>query len=361
MRAAFALLFLPLIWSFAAAQVPVVAVTGAVRDSTGLPVRDAVVAIDGGIEELRTRTDAAGRFRIGGVPVGRHALQVARIGFRPHNASIDVPAGGLEVTVTLARIDVVLDTVSVRVARLGVHGTVTTQGISLLPHAPRSLRGAIIEVLDSPHRTTTDVDGKFSLPGVGEGSWSLLVRIDRYQSRMVAAYVPPEGGVEVTIVLDSTIADWQRREDDYMRQISARLREATNPSAFVPAGELMGPVGMTLKEALRNAPSTLSRGLVVEDNFTCVFVDGVPRPGMTAGDFLAEDVHAVEVYGIDGRGKSVAPSYPWPRGTFCGTGVRQGPYWRPSAEDLPRGTRGARRDLDNKARTIVVWMKRGRG
>jgi hypothetical protein len=197
---------------------------------------------------------------------------------------------------------------------------------------------------------------------VGEGAYSMLVRIDRYQSRIVSAYVAPEGGVDLNIVLDSTIADWQRREDMEMREISRRIREANNPSAFVSAAELTGPANMTLKDALREAPSTLSRGLLVKDDVTCVYVNGEPRPGMTAADILAEDVHAVEVYGIDARGSTQRPIKLWQMGTFCGTGTKQGPLWRSPDEDLPRGVPGRtnRRDMDNLARVIVVWMKRGR-
>lgn len=334
-------------------------VSGTVRDETGRPAREAVVVIDAETSALRTRTDADGRFRIERVPIGRHELQVVRIGFRPHRSTIEVPAAGLDVPVTLDRLPVVLDSVSVRVTRTGIHGVVTTRGISLLPHEPRPLRGAIVEVLDSPHRVTTSADGRFTVGTLGEGAYSLLVRLDRYQSRVVSIYVPPEGGVDVMVVLDSTIADWQRREDMQLREISQRIREANNPSAFVSAMELAGPEGMTLKDALRVAPSTLSLGLLVRDDITCVYVDGTPRPGMTSGDILAEEVGAVEVYGIDAKGGTKAPSAPWQLGTFCGTGIRQGPGWVPQYEG-PRGALSRRREMDNIARVVVVWMKRGR-
>lgn len=335
--------------------------TGTVRDSTGRPVRDAVVVVDFETAALRTRTDSTGSFRFAAVAVGRHEIQFARLGFRPHRATIDVPSTGLDVTIVLEPIAIPLDTVAVRVSRPGVYGTVSTRGMSLLPHEPRPLRGAIIEVLDSPHRTSTTADGRFSLSAVGEGAWSLLVRLDRYQSRVVGAYVPPDGGVELNIVLDSTIADWQRREDNELREISRRIREANNPSAFVSAAELVGPAGMTLATALRNAPSTLSRGLLVKDEITCVYIDGVPRPRMTANDIDAGDVHAVEVYGLDGRGGFQQPSHQWPSGTFCGTGFKQGPGWRPPAGEGPRGYSAPAREADNLARVLVVWMKKGRG
>ena len=332
-------------------------VAGMVRDEVGRPVREALVVLDAETTPMRVRTSAEGRFRIDRVPVGGHELQVVRIGFRPHRSRISVTETGLEVAVTLDVAPMLLDTIAVRVSRTGIHGIVTTRGISLLPHDPRPLRGAIIEVLNSPFRITTAGDGRFSLGEIGEGAYSLLVRIDRYQSRIVSAYVPPEGGLDLNVVLDSTIADWQRREDMELREISRRVREALNPSAFVSAVELAGPERTTLAEALRVAPSTLSRGLLVKDDISCIYVDGVPKPGMVASDFLAEDVHAVEVYGINARGGTQAPLKPWQMGTFCGTGTRQGPFAR---AELPPGARPSRIEADNIARVVVVWMKRGR-
>ena len=337
-------------------------VTGTVRDETGRPVREALVVLDAETTPMRARTNAEGRFRINAVPVGGHELQVVRIGFRPHRSRISVTETGFSIDVTIEHAPMLLDTIAVRVSRTGISGSVVTRGIALLPHEPRPLRGAIVEVLNMPFRTTTGADGRFSFGQITEGAYSLLVRIDRYQSRIVPAYVPPDGGLELRIVLDSTIADWQRREDMELREISRRLREANNPSAFVSAAELTVPEGPSLKDALREAPSTLSRGLLLKDDITCIYVDGDPRPGMTAADFLAEDVHAVEVYGIDARGRTQAPIKPWLMGTFCGTGTRQGPLWRRPPDDQPKGYgRGmARREMDNLARVVVIWTKRRR-
>ena len=335
-------------------------VTGTVRDALGNAIRDAVVVIDPDSNSLRTRTTADGRFRIDSVRAGEHALLVARIGFRPRRSTIDVAASGLDVAVVMEPVPVVLDTVAVRVARTGIHGVVTTRGIALLPHTPRPLRGAIVEVLDRPYRTTSSRDGSFRIDAIGEGSYSLLIRLDRYQSRIVPVLVPETGGLDVTVVLDSTIADWQRREDYVFRDISRRLREANSPSAFVSAAELVGPDDMTLKDALRVAPSTLSRGLVAKDDVTCIYVEGQPKPGMTTADFLASDVHAVEVYGIFANGSTQAPPVPWLMGTFCGTGTKQGPYWRPFADEGPRGYRAPTERSDNVARVVVIWLKRRR-
>lgn len=214
-------------------------------------------------------------------------------------------------------------------------------------------------MLNSPFRATTAGDGRFSLPDLGEGAWSVLVRIDRYQSRIVPAYVPRDGGVEITVVLDSTIADYQRRDDDQLRGISERLRNAVNPSTLVGTQELLESGMKDVNGALRFTPATLSRGMVLRDDVTCVYMDGVPRPGMTAKEIPVDDVQAVEVYGATTRPLPLMQLAPWPKGTFCGTGRREGPTQqptdRPSGERTPRST-----DVDNIARLIVVWTRTGR-
>ncbi|HEX9564807.1 MAG TPA: carboxypeptidase-like regulatory domain-containing protein [Gemmatimonadaceae bacterium] len=343
------LLLLGLSWTRAVvAQDTVGSVSGIVRDELGQPIVDALVVIDAESTSQRTRTDASGRFRFTSVSIGRHELDVVRLGFAPHRSTIEVGTVELGLTIELQTVPVRLDTIAVQATRPGLYGTVATRGMELLPHAPRPLRGVTVEILDTPHRTSTDGDGRFRVEQLGEGSYSILVRLDRYASRMVPVYVPPAGGVDVTIVLDSTVAEYQRRDDFILRDISRRLREATNPSALIGLHELAAPDGTTLKDALRVAPSALSRGLVLKDDVTCVYIDGKPQPRMTAADIVASDVQTVEVYGTFARGGTMTPPGPWPLGGPCGSGMRQSPGEH------------HRTDAYNVARVIVVWMKRGR-
>jgi hypothetical protein len=338
-----------------AAQGTAGVVAGVVRDEVGRPLVEALVVIDADSNPLRARTSAEGRFSITGVSVGRHEIRVVRIGYAPHVRIVDVGPDGLELTVEMRSVPIPLETVAVRVSRLGLYGLVATRGMELMPHEPRSLRSAIIEVLHEPYRTTSGADGRFSIGQLGEGAHSILVRLDRYATRMVPVYVPPDAGLEITVVLDSVIADYQRQDDDRLRSISQRLRLAPNPAAFVSLQELAGPDGMTLHEALRYAPSTLSRGLVVRNDITCVYLDGVPRPGMTADDIMASEVQAVEVYGANPQAavplENVAP---WNPNTFCGTGRRPGVF--AAVVEGPRGARPPRTVAgDNIARVIPIW------
>jgi hypothetical protein len=326
-----------------------------VRDEVGRPLVEALVVIDADSNPLRARTNAEGRFRIADVSVGRHEIRVVRIGYAPHVRIVDVGPDGLELTVEMHNVPIPLDTVAVRVSRLGLHGTVVTRGFDLMPHDPVPLGRATVEVVDTRYRATTSGDGTFSIAELTAGAYSILVRRDRYQSRILPVYIPRDGGTDITIVLDSTIADWQRTEDAETRDIISRVRWANYPSVFVSSLELVGPEEATLHEALRFAPSTLSRGLLIRDDIACIYLNGKPEPGMTTSDILARDVHAVEVYGLPLKGGVPAPRRPWPAFAHCGSGTRVGPNAPLSTSGLGRG---ARRESDTFARVIVVWLHR---
>lgn len=337
-----------------AAAVPVMAqdttgvVVVSVRDQAGQPVRDALVSIDTDSAAIaqRGRTSAQGLIRFPDVRIGSHAIQVIRLGYAPTYSTFTADSIETRLSLELRAIAMPLDSIVVRAARTGLHGLVTTRGMELLPHAPRPVRGATVEILDQPFRARTGRDGRFSIGALGEGSYSVLVRSDGLVTRVVPIYVPPDNGVDATFVLDSMVADYQRRDDVLMREMSTRLRQANNPSALVGEHELRAAPGTSLREALREAPSAMSRGLLLRDDITCVYVNGDPRPRMTADDILAEDVRAVEVYGLDAFKSTMAPR-PWLKQQFCGSGTEEGPL------------------LDfkvsyNIARVLVVWTKRRR-
>jgi hypothetical protein len=324
-------------------------VTGIVRDQTGQPVVEALVAVDpDSASAKRARTDAEGRFRLVNIRHGRHEVQVVRLGFAPHYATIDVGPDEVQLTITMQHIPIQLDSIIVRAARSGLYGTVATRGWELMQHDPRPLDRVTVEVLDTRYRAGTSRDGRFGIPQLTEGAYSLLVRADGFSSRIAAVYIPPAGGVEVTVVLDSMVADYQRRDDFQTRDISRRIREADNPAALVGEYELRGAPGRSLRDALREAPSAISRGLIVKDDVSCLCVNGEPRPRTTADDILAEDVQSVEVYGLSAFMTTMRPpGRGYGRGMFCGTGTHEGPLI-------------TFRESYNVARVIIVWLKRRR-
>jgi hypothetical protein len=275
-----------------------VAVSGIVTDENGVPVREVLIVIDPDSLSLRTRSGVDGRYRIT-VPTGRYEVRVVRIGFKPQSLSISVSEAAHELNITLTSVPIPLSTVSVRVSRPGLYGTVVTRGIELLPHALTPLRAANIQVLNEPYLVKSESDGKFSIPDLPTGAHSILVALDHYITRMIALTVPPDGGVELTIQLDSLYADYQRREEVQTRQIGWRIRRASNPATFVSAHDL-DPEAKDLRQALRFAQSVLTRGINVMDPRIqwVVYIDG-QRTYLQPVDLKAEDIASfsgIEVY-----------------------------------------------------------------
>jgi hypothetical protein len=239
-------------------------VSGVVRDESGAPIREALVSIDPDSLSLRARTSADGQYRVFAVPRGQFEVRVVRIGYRPLSQVLDVNAEAVTFDVTLRAVPIQLDEVTVRVARPGLYGRVMSRGIELLPHEPTPVRAANIQVLNEPFQVKSGADGRFSIPQLPVGPHALMVTIDKYVSRLVPITVPPEGGVEITITLDSLYATYQFRDDAIKREISKRQRDAVNPATFVSAHELDSDA-KDLRDALRFAPSTLSRGISFMD------------------------------------------------------------------------------------------------
>lgn len=255
------------------AQGPAI-VSGIVRDESGAPVREVLVVVDPDSLSLRTRTAADGSYRIA-APAGRYEVRVVRIGYKPQSHTINLTGSAHELNISLTSVAIPLSTISVRVSRPGLYGTIVSRGIELMPHAPAPVRAANIQVLNEPFQARSDAEGKFSIPELPIGAHSILVALDHYVTRMVPVTVPSEGGVEITISLDSLYAEYQRRDENETRLIGWRLRNATSPATFLSANEI-DPASKDLREALRFAPSVLGRGINVMDPKLrpVIYIDG---------------------------------------------------------------------------------------
>ena len=259
MRAVALLLGLVVATNAARAQ-GVSVVSGIVRDENGAPIREALVSIDPDSLSLRARTAADGRYRIFAVPRGTYEVRIVRIGHRPLSQLINVNAEAVTFDAVLNSVPIRLDNVTVRVARPGLYGRVMSRGIELLPHEPTPIRAANIQVVNEPYSVKSAADGRFSIPRLPVGSHTVMVTLDRFVSRLIPITVPPEGGVEVTITLDSLYAAYQVRDEAIKREIGKRQREAISPATFVSAHEL-DPEAKDMRDALRFAQSVLSRGI----------------------------------------------------------------------------------------------------
>ena len=350
MRAFALLLGITLTTSGLHAQGPAT-VSGVVTDENRAPVREALVVIDPDSLSMRARTGVDGRYRIGGVPNGRYEVRVVRIGFRPVSRTIEVNNPNVQFDVTLQSIPIPLDTVAVRASRPGLYGLVVTRGISLLPHEPRVLRNAQVQQVNGPHSARTGPDGRFGMPQFPAGSHAVTIALEGYLTRLVPVSVDFDGGVEITVTLDSLYAEYHRREEDQMRGIGWRTRRATSPATFVTQHEL-DLEAKGLRDALRYAPSMLNRGVLVEPG--CIYLNGVPRPDVALPDISPADVASIEVYPrhtLEDHDR--LPDFP--RGGPCDGlwGVQRTPLQatRGRATRVPMRLRG------NQAQVYVIWTR----
>jgi hypothetical protein len=77
-------------------------IVGTVSDSLGRPVANARVTLDG--SSLEAKTDATGRFRLGGVKGGTQTIEVRRVGLDPVRRAVDVvPGASATADLTLGR------------------------------------------------------------------------------------------------------------------------------------------------------------------------------------------------------------------------------------------------------------------
>ena len=340
-------------------------VSGVVRDENGTPIREALIVIDPDSLSLRTRTGADGRYRIT-VPTGRFEVRIVRIGFKPQSHAIEVTAPSVELDIVLQSVAVPLDTITVRASRPGLYGRVVTRGMALMPHEPRPLRGARIEAVNTPHGVTTGPDGRFNMPQLGAGAHGVMVSLEGYVTRLVPVSILPDGGVEMTVNLDSLYAEYQRIDEDQLRGITWRTRRAISPAAFIPQHEIDAQA-KNLRDGIRYSHSLLSRGTVIRSgsgaarDTICVYVDGKARPDVFLQDLDPKDIEALEVYPPNTLEERDRLPFFQP-GTDCENLWSTAPP-AADARGQPRRPvtaaprRTPRRGLGNTIMTVIVWTR----
>ncbi len=317
-----------------AAQDPHVA--GVIRDSsTGEPLGGALIDVRSTSFQRAARSNQRGEFRVNDVPPGDYRVSVRRIGYRELQRPLRTTNRDTSMVFALTGVVRELDTVRVRSSVTGIHGVVGTA------HGLRPIPGATVQVLGVNRPTKTDSSGKFFIELQKPGTY--LVRVARagYAHQLLSIDVPRERSVETATLLDTTDTRARMGTETLWNEFDRRLIWRGPKSALVGLAELDSLDEYALSDALNRSSSAFRRGMRV-GSATCVFVNGVPRPGWWVDAFRTERVEAVELYGPGADGTGTLRQA-WPPRTPCG--LPQG--GANGVGGLPAGT----------AAFAVIWLK----
>lgn len=302
---------------------------GIIRDSTtGLPVSGAVVELIGDTVHRADRTDDVGEYRLSNAPNGRYRFVVRQIGYREFSRDVRIAGRDTTISVTLRPAPQQLETVQIRAGASGIYGVVgRSQGL-------QPIAGATVRVIGAARSAITDSAGRFvvNLPKPGIH----MVRITRpgYAEQVFTIEVPSDRWIEVARLMDA--GSGPTALEGPWQELERRLIWRGMNSALVPGSQLRR-YGGSVTDALQGSPAVVITGLRI-DRSTCVFVNGLPRPGWPLDAYNVDDIEAVEVYGRYGDATGMLAKR-WPPGAPCGDGSSS----RPTS-----GTAGF----------AVVWLRR---
>ena len=272
-----------------------------------------------------------GDFRIEGVAVGRWQVSVRRDGFAPLVLEIEMPAGGMRRDFTLFEMAATLDSAILASGWTGVRGSVNDS------RGNAALAGASVRLMGMEGNASSDSTGRFALPLSGERDFILRVGRTGYATRLVTGRTPATGYSVLEVPLDTS--DAEGRDYWIWRDLERRLRYATPRAAQMTRAEIEQTGATSLGSALEAGRSVAGRGLLVT-GASCLFVNGLPRPGATVDAIRASDVEFVEAY-PEGTDLTRTLASRWPSSAVCGNG---GLSPRPS-------------DPRREAQYVVVWLR----
>jgi hypothetical protein len=163
---------------FALAPLPG-SIKGVVTDSvTGAKIAGAAVSYSGGA----TTTDSAGAYSLTGVPEGSYAVSVSADGYNGQSPQVSVGPGA---------------NVTKNVALVPLPGTVSGTVADVATGTP--LAGATVTY--SGGNTSTDAQGRYSIPSVTEGSYAFTASASGYSPQTQTVAVGPGATVSLNLSL----------------------------------------------------------------------------------------------------------------------------------------------------------------
>jgi hypothetical protein len=306
---------------------------GVVRDSaTSRLVAGAVIEMRNGNTVLAARSDEAGEFRFRGIDRGRATISVRRIGYRPLVRDIEIDGSPAPIVIEVAPMAQRLAPVRVGAKGEGIYGIVAAWP------ALQPIAGAKVFVAGAGLSVMTDSAGEYFVALRRPGEYMVRVTAPGFAEDVFPMIVKKDQVEEASRMLDMT--NTAPISGGMWIDFDERLRLRGRNSVLAPGSELRR-AGGSMVQALQSSPSFAQRGLRFSGQ-ACVFINGIPRPGMDPDQIPVDNVDAVEVYGDDRFERAV-------------TELRK--LWgrAPCGSSRVPGTSGGGSGV---ARWVVVWMKR---
>ena len=310
----------------ARAQVALHILRGEVRSSVdNKPLSGAVVQLSAVGLSRRVRSDERGRYVLTELPSSTYQISVTRIGYVAVTRTVTVGDSDAELNITMTPTAQALDATQIRANVTAIYGGIGAAGPSKNARGERELTavaGAAIQVIGAGKSTESDSTGRFFLELPKAGTY--MVRLSRpgLTQQLFPVEVPRNQAVDVSRLMDSTRSAPPVGRDYLWREMDKRLQWHAMNSALVPGAEVRD-AGGSLTDALQRSRSMTLRGLRIGPR-TCVFIDGIARPGMPLDAIRPEEIEAVELYGERGDPTgSLVQS--WPPNATCGEASRLPP------------------------------------
>jgi hypothetical protein len=292
-------------------------VSGTVRDSaSGVPLADALIDLRDGTDVRARRSGEDGAFRFEGVPAGAHELRIRRFGYLEAIARLTTNGRDTTVSVVLARRVQLLDTVRAAVHGPGVYGAVASSS-DLAP-----LANARVQVLGADRAAEGDSAGRFFIEVKRPGSYLLRVDHVGYTRRLISIDIPSGQPVEAIALLDPAKDPTERPVEKFYREFDQRVQFMNANGALITGAALRKTGATALSDAVNDTPVGPRHGLRIGSS-TCVFVNGMPRPGWSIDQFPLDQVDAIELYTKTGDATGSIGRL-WPSNTRCTASLRMG-------------------------------------
>ncbi len=167
-------------------------VRGVVHDPDSRPIALAEVLVG---DSSYARTDSAGRFTLGALPIGEVELTVRRVGFVAVSVPLTLGAGQRRnLAIELSPLSYALDPVIVSVGRPGLFGRVVD-----VSGAP--IDGAEVRITGAGRVVTTGPDGGFAVSGIDPRTYLVRVRREGHRAAHFSVTLPAGRGQEVRVEL----------------------------------------------------------------------------------------------------------------------------------------------------------------